>query len=509
MNHMTTKLNYNPDVLDALANLSNDEVFTPPKLANEVLDMLPVNLWSDKNATFLDPATKSGVFLREIAKRLIEGLEKEIPDLQDRLNHIYTNQLFGIGITELTSLLARRSLYCSKMANHKKYSVCTDFENEDGNIKFERIEHTWRNGKCEHCGASKGEYDRDESLETHAYEFIHKTPEEIISLFNKRDMKFDVIIGNPPYQLDTGGSGRQAKPIYHNFVLQAKKLEPRFLSMIIPARWYSGGMGLDDFRSNMLNDTHLRKIVDYTDSSECFPGVSIKGGVCYFLWDRDISGLCKVKSHTGISTSEMERTLLEEGQEMFVRYNEAISILQKIETKKEGKSFMKHVNSIASFGLPTQFDDFKQKQFKDAVELYAKKKVGYIKREQVLRNLDWIDKHKILITEAYGAGENYPHQIINKPFIVEPGTCCTGTYLVVGPFESNQFSQNVLTYMKTRLFRFLVMLSKPTQHATSKVYKLVPMQDFSEPWTDEKLYKKYKLTNEEIDFIESMIRPME
>ncbi len=507
MNHMKTNLNYNPDVLDALANLSNDEVFTPPKLVNEVLDMLPSELWNDKNATFLDPATKSGVFLREIAKRLIEGLEKEIPDLQERLNHIYTKQLFGIGITELTSLLARRSLYCSKIANHEKYSVCTEFENPDGNIRFERIEHAWKNGKCEDCGASEGEYDRHESLETHAYEFIHKKPEEIISLFNKKDMKFDVIIGNPPYQMGTGGPSAQATPLYDKFVQQAKKLNPRFLSMIIPARWYSGGMGLNDFRSDMLNDQRLRKLVDYTDSSECFPGVSIKGGICYFLWNRDDRGLCNVLSITNGQKKESDRFLVEEGSDIFIRFNEAISILRKVKDKKE-KLFYEFVSSQKPFGFPTNFRG-KSKPFKDSIKIYVTKGINYIDRNLVEKNIDLIDSYKILNTKGYGAGESFPHQILNKPILAEPGTCCSETYIVLGIYKNREEAENAISYIKTKFFRFLVMLQKNTQDSLKRVYKFVPIQDFSEEWTDEKLYKKYKLTKEEIDFIESMIRPME
>ncbi len=505
---MLNNSNYNPDVLTCLANLSSDEVFTPPQLVNQILDLLPKEIWSDKNARFHDPVCKSGVFLREIAKRLDVGLAKTIPDKQARLNHIFKNQLFGIAITELTALLSRRSVYCSKTANGK-YSVCETFDNPQGNIRFERVEHTWQDGRCVFCGASQEVYERGEELETHAYQYIHTEKPEVI--FN---MKFDVIVGNPPYQLSDGGDQNEgarsrggATPLYDKFVQQAKKLNPRFLSMIIPSRWFAGGRGLDEFRDNMLSDKRLRKLIDFPVSSECFPGVEIKGGVCYFLWERDNPGLCEVKTLRNNTKSVMTRPLIEEGSDIFVRYNESISIMRKVLSRKE-ESFSQFVSPQKPFGLRTFFKG-KSKPFKDSVTLYANNAVNYISPSVISQNFDWIKEHKVYITMAYGAGEDFPHQIINKPFYGAPNTCCTETYLVIGPYSSEKKARNVMSYIQTRFFRFLVLLRKNTQHAAKGVYLFVPVQDFSELWTDEKLYKKYGLTKDEIIFIESMVRPME
>lgn len=495
-------INYNPDILNCLANLSNDEVFTPPQLANNMLDLLPNELWSNPNAKFLDPCCKTGVFLREIVKRLNKGLEHQIPDLQERINHILSKQIFGIGITELTSLMTKRTVYCSKISNGK-YSVCELFDDEDGNIFYTRMEHKWKGDKCEICEANKDKYDRGLELETHAYAFIHKEREEI---FN---MKFDVIIGNPPYQLDDGGNGASAKPLYHKFVEQAKKMNPRYIVMIIPSRWFAGGKGLDEFRSTMLNDKRIRELHDFPNASECFPGVEIKGGVCYFLWDRDRKGLCNVCTYENNEViSSLKRYLLEDGLDVFIRQNEALTILKKVMEFNEEK-FSSIVSSRKPFGLATNYTDFKnEKSDEYYIKVYAKnKKIGYEKIENINKGRELIDCWKLFIPEAIGSGNIKTDWV--KPIIASPNTISTETYLAVGCCNDKKIIENIYSYTQTKFFHLLLGLRKITQHTTSKVYSFIPMQDFNESWNDEKLYKKYNLSQEEINFIESTVRSLD
>ena len=542
---------HNPDVLTCIANLSNDEVFTPPEFANQMLDTLAVawadandgaDIWGNPDVTFLDPFTKSGVFLREIVRRLTDGLILTIPDLTERVDHILTHQVFDIGITQLTALLARRSVYCSKFANGP-HSIARSFTTEDGNIWFERTEHTWGGGKrefradplnseevavytnrkCIYCGAGEDDYARGDDLETHAYAFIHTDDikARMGELFGD-NMQFDVIIGNPPYQLSTGGHGVQARPIYQQFVEQAKKLDPRFLTMVVPSRWFSGGMGLDAFRESMLNDDRLRSIDDFLSAADVFPGVGLKGGVCYFLWERDQPGSCQVTTHfNGWEDSTATRPLLEAGADVFIRFNEGVSILTKVmevETGSsdsvllpEGKRFMELVSSIGAYGLDSTFRGRDRRSPGD-LAVYRNGGVGYIARSEVLKEQHSFDSWKVFIGRAApgtGNKDTYPHRIISTPFLGEPGSISSWTYMYIGPFGSKREAESVLSYLSCRLTRLLILLHKPSQDTTKRVYTFVPVQDWNQTWTDELLYERYGLSDEEIAFIERVVRPMD
>lgn len=504
------------------------------------------DIWADHAVTFLDPFTKSGVFLREITARLVKGLEEWMPDLQQRVNHILTKQVFGIGITQLTSLLARRSVYCSKSATGR-HSIVNTFDCDWGNIWFERTEHTWvggtdkvitmdengnhvlkaTNGRCKYCGVSQKEYERSDALESHAYAFIHtdNIKARMAELFGE-NMHFDVVIGNPPYQMSDGGSGASAMPIYQKFVETAKALEPRFLTMIVPSRWMSGGRGLDGFRAEMLEDRRVRQLVDYLDSRDAFPGVDVAGGVCYFLWDRDHEGNCAVRAtYKGKSSAPVQRPLLEQGLDVFVRFNEGIQILKKIVDVErneasnkfdlpEERQFVRHVSSQRPFGLRTYYRGVAERQTDSDVQVLQSGGRGWAPRADVTEATHLIDKWKVFTSKSSSehAGQSDKEgkrRVLSLTGVLPPGTVVTETYVVLASFDTEEEARNCLSYVTSKFFRFLIILRSSAQDISRAAYKFIPDQDYCQAWTDEKLCEKYGISSEEWGFVDSLVRPME
>ena len=489
-----------PDILDCIANLSSDEVFTPPEVANQVLDLLPKELWSDPNIKILDPCCKTGIFLRESARRLMVGLEKAIPNEEKRREHIFKNMLFGIAITELTGLVSRRSLYYSKDAS-SDYSI-VQFKDSDGNITYKRTEHDYVQGKCRICGSPYENLERGDSMENYAYQFIHE--KEV------PDMKFDVIVGNPPYQIADGGGGKgtSASPIYQLFVNQAFRLKPRYVSMIIPSRWFSGGKGLDAFREQMLNSRNFRALVDNTNALELFPGTQIKGGVCYFLWDKNYDGPCKVTQiEDGVKSESSERFLNEHGN-VFVRFNKATPILEKV-LAKSTMFFEEVVSSSKPFGMRSNFKDFSSKPGANIFTIYSLDGKQYVKRNFITNNFELVPKWKTLLPKSGPGNDGYPHKILGEPFVAEPGSCCTETYLVIASFDSEQEAENLRKYLRTKFARFMIALVKNTQNLARGGFRFLPVLNMEEEWNDEKLFSYFGINHDEIEFIDSIVRPME
>ena len=573
---MLSRNNYTPDVLDCLANLSNDEVFTPPMVVNRMLDSLPQEIFKSKETTFLDPFTKSGVFLREITKRLLEnqipdykqtaneiefitkeaiqnavrtgeldlndedyenkarkigdGAIKKHPDankylnfeedLQEALDHILEKQVFGIAITELTSQLARRSLYCSKDASGRYSIVSTTFgDNENGNIRYVPMKHIWdkpqlQNGTfpkgtiCKYCGTPAEQLDRPDDLESHAYEFIHKEIEEIKKELN--NMEFTVVCGNPPYQLEDNGNGRSAKPIYHLFVEQAKRLNPKYLLMIIPARWFVGGKGLSDFRKTMLNDRSITTLVDYENYKDVFPSLSgLAGGVCYFLRDRDYNGDCHVINRTSEIISEADRSLNE--FDTFIRSNEAIEIVNKVMVWNQAhgeKTLTDTVSSRKPFGLPTNYEPKESGIPCQFIQRIGKK---YASKSDVTDEGDYLDKWKLIVPKAPIAGQTDFSNAVkiyyeSNTSILAPGECCTESFIILGAFKTEQECLNYKSYIFTKPVRYLLLQAVVSQDITRQNYCFVPaFNKYDITYTNEYLYKLWDITPEEQAIIESRI----
>lgn len=491
-----------PDILEVIANLSNNEVFTPPRVANEVLDLLPLRVWSDPSLRWLDPGSKTGVFPREITRRLMVGLAEAIPDENERLRHILREMVHAVAVTGMTAMMSRRSLYCSIHAD-SSFSV-TQMSSPGGNVWHQRTEHSFNGrGRCEECGGTRDQLEID-GRDNHAYGFIHLNGRN--EILKGMGMKFDVIVGNPPYQQSDGGFGASASPIYQSFIDSAIALNPRFLLMIVPSRWFFGGKGLSDFRERMLSDRRIRKIVDFQDARTLFPDINLNGGVNYFLWDREHDGDCDVTTVDHLGTRETLSRRLDE-HDVLVRPNAALSILRKVEAAGLS-NFSRLVSSQRPFGFRTPYRGHQGVRPKTSVTIYQNGGTAWVLRKEVVVSPEWVDSWKVFIPMATDGNETYPLPVLTEPIVAGPGTACTETYLHIGPFESERAAQAVAKYMKTRFFRFMLSLRKNTHHNSQEKFTFVPLMPMNRSWTDEDLYKRFGISQEEQDFIATQIREM-
>lgn len=540
----------NFDILETITNVGNDEVFTPRKTCDMILDSLPEEVWHNPNYKWLNPATKNGIFEREIAIRLDDGLKDIIPDTEQRRKHILQNMIYSIGQTRFTANVARRTVYYCSQANRKCDGIKADdghyvngyaigngswFDDEEGNIKTPNINHTFVDDKgetmpsscsgeekkkyrCKYCGINGASaYNDANQRETYAYEFIHFDGDELLKHLQdrffggNRNMKFDIIIGNPPYQLSTNDKGGiQAIPIYNKFVEQAFALKPKYISMIIPSRWYTGGMGMDSFRNAFLSNDHIELLFDFPKSRDCFSNVDIAGGVCFFLWSSSFTGDCRVISSIGGKNTEKIRKLNQ--FDVFVRSNIGVEIINKIR-KKANKYLNEVVASISPFGLSTNVKG-KKNYFAGSVKLISSSGESFIQANDVPKGKEYIDEYKISIGQlnpdrgGVNNASDGKSNVTTKVKIYEPNEVFTATYLLLNHFKVKEEAENFAIYIKTKFVRYLVNLTLSSMHITKDNFRFVPTMEFSRTWTDNELYSYFDLNDEEIKDIESTIREM-
>lgn len=498
--------NHVPDILDCLAQLSNDEVPTPPKVARDMLGLLPTEVWTKPDYMWLDPFSKSGVFLREVAERLLDGLAGWEPDFEKRRDHIFRNMLYGAAITTMTGMISRRSLYCARDASSDQSVV--KFDNPSGNLPFVPAAHSLVNDRCTICRAPAS-LER-EGRENYAYSFIHGAyPTE-----EMKDMKWDVIVGNPPYQVGTEGYGATASTVYHLFVEKAIAMDPRYVVMITPSRWFSGGKGVNEFRDKMISDRRIAKLVDNPKIFDCFPGVKIRGGVSYFLWDRDHDGPCEFTTRIEGRVVSVATRDLRDGDGVLVRDSRAIPIIKKVQERATEMAEAR-CTVTKPFGL-TMRSNYKgsvPEPFEGAIPLIYNNRIGYSRPDQIQRNHQWINCWKVLLPRASSGDTPIDEHgrivdvVLGEPIALKPGSACTQTYFIAGMFDTKAETENYAHYLATKFVRFLVLQRKTTQDLTSDCFRFVPMLDMTRRWTDEDLYAQFDLTHDEIDYIESSIKP--
>lgn len=500
-----------PDILDVIAQLSSDEVPTPPSLARALLDLLPDEVWSKPDYKWLNPVSKSGAILRDVTRRLMDGLGEWEPNPQKRAEHILTNMIYGCAITQLTGEMTRRSVYVSRDAS-STYSVVR-FNEPAGHLPFVEADHDYpvakdgqAKGSCRVCGAPPG-LERGSARENYAYAFIHGAyPTE-----EMKDMQFDVVVGNPPYQLKTTGHGAQASTIYHRFVMQAIALKPKYVAMIVPSRWFAGGFGLDEFRAAMIKDRRLQAVVDNPKLFDCFPGVEIKGGINYFLWDRDHDGDCEFSTRIdGTIVSTMTRDL-RGGDGVLIRDNRAVAIVEHVRKAFEAAAVEKICAPMKYFGVQmmTNYPGSATEPFQGAIPLIYNSHVGYSRPDQIPRNLDAVDRWKVLVPKASDGHGRETSYVLGEPIAVAPGSACTMSYLIAGMFDTREETENYAYYLTTKLVRFLVLQRKSTQDVSPDRFRFVPRLDMTRRWTDADLYAHFGLSEDQVAYVEGSIHPRE
>jgi site-specific DNA-methyltransferase (adenine-specific) len=505
-----------PDVLETIAQLPNDDVYTPPKVVAAMLDTLPSHVWSAPDYKWLDPATKSGIYLREVLKRLMIGLADWEPEGKKRRGHILKNMLYGAATTQINGEIARRTLYQTKNATGTEVTdpalenIIVRFKDPDGNVPFIETEHTLDKKQqfCTICRApAKLIRERRESF---AYSFLHGTyPTKELA-----DIKFDVIVGNPPYQIgmDDGKGNRTANitPLYNLFVEKAIAMSPRYIVMITPSRWFAGGKGLIEYRDRMIADRHIKVLVDNPKLYDVFPQAEIKGGVSYFLWDREYNGDCEFSTRIDGIIRDTDKRDLRRGKGVVLRDNFAAGIVGKIYSDPFGKgSLANKVSARDPFGqsIKTNYKDASAVPFEGSIPLIFINKVGYIRRDQLERNHEWVDRWKVLIPMAGDGHGREVSFVIGEPVALAPGSACTQSYLVAGTFSTREETENYAYYLTTKFVRFLVLQRKISQHLTNTRFAFVPLLDMTRRWCDGDLYGHFKLTPEEITYIDRVIGP--